>query len=57
MDLPCNGVLLMIVCSYSSIGSIGEWWREHSDGRWTGHGCWGQENMNRELNRSYCRHN
>ena len=54
MDLPCNGahspIDYPVVIPVSE--RIGEWWRELSDGRWTGHGCWGQENMNRELVRS-----
>jgi hypothetical protein len=53
-DLPCNGahspIDYPVVVPVSE--RIGEWWRELSDGRWTGHGCWGQENMNRELVRS-----
>ena len=55
IDLPCNGahspIEYPVVIPVSE--RIGEWWRELSDGRWTGHGCWGQENMNRELVRSY----
>ena len=54
MDLPCNGahspIEYPVVIPVSE--RIGEWWKELSDGRWTGHGCWGQENMNRELVRS-----
>ena len=54
MDLPCNGahspIDYPVVVPVSE--RIGEWWRELYDGRWTGHGCWGQENMNRELVRS-----
>ena len=54
IDLPCNGahspIEYPVVIPVSE--RIGEWWRELSDGRWTGHGCWGQENMNRELVRS-----
>ena len=54
IDLPCNGahspINYPVVVPVSE--RIGEWWRELSDGRWTGHGCWGQENMNRELVRS-----
>jgi len=54
MDLPCNGahspIEYPVIVPVSE--RIGEWWRELSDGRWTGHGCWGQENMNRELVRS-----
>ena len=53
-DLPCNGahspIDYPVVIPVSE--RIGEWWRELSDGRWTGHGCWGQENMNRELVRN-----
>jgi len=54
IDLPCNGahspIEYPVIIPVSE--RIGEWWRELSDGRWTGHGCWGQENMNRELVRS-----
>ena len=54
IDLPCNGahspIEYPVVIPVSE--RIGEWWRELYDGRWTGHGCWGQENMNRELVRS-----
>ena len=54
IDLPCNGahspIDYPVVVPVSE--RIGEWWKELSDGRWTGHGCWGQENMNRELVRS-----
>ena len=54
IDLPCNGahspIDYPVVIPVSE--RIGEWWRELYDGRWTGHGCWGQENMNRELVRS-----
>jgi hypothetical protein len=54
IDLPCNGahspIEYPVVIPVSE--RIGEWTRELSDGRWTGYGCWGQENMNRELVRS-----
>ena len=55
IDLPCVMELHLpieypVVIPVSE--RIGEWWKELSDGRWTGHGCWGQENMNRELVRS-----
>ena len=59
MDLPCNGghspIDYPVVIPVSERWP-GEWWTHLTDGRWTGHGCWGQENMNRELVRSSLKH-